>query len=364
VTHPRKRVLFLVPSLIGGGAQRVFSTLIRHVDRDRFEIHLALLEAKGAYLDDLPDDIILHDLKVSRVRYALPSLVRIIWKVRPHTVLSTLAYLNLSLLMVKPFLPGNTRVLVRESTTPATFLKAETKLPRFWEFLYRRFYRKADKVICLSDSMLTEMAEYFQVPRDKLARIYNPVDVELVKRMARASGNPFSGPGPFLVTAGRIAPEKGLDLLLEAMPAVVKNFPNARLFILGEGPLQSQLQAQADRLGLSNVTFVGFQRNPWGYLKYADLFVLPSRYEGLSNALLEALALGTPAVVTDNAGAIREIQRVYASIVLVRQENPTALAEGISLALSRLKSDSGDHLPAGLHNFDLRRVVDEYSSLF
>ncbi len=82
MTCERRRVLFLVPSLISGGAERVFSTLLRHLDRERFEIHLAVLEAKGAYMRDVPEDVIVHDLKVSRIRYAMLSLIRITRKVR------------------------------------------------------------------------------------------------------------------------------------------------------------------------------------------------------------------------------------------------------------------------------------------
>ena len=238
----RKRVLFLVPSFIAGGAQRVFLTLLRHLDRDRFEIHLAVLEAKGEYLADLPKDIIFHDLKVSRMRYAAPKLAKVIRKVKPDTVLSTLAYLNFTVLVIKPFLPRNTRILVRESINPAPFLAAETKFPKLWKFLYRFFYRKADKVICLSDDMGEELANHFDVPREKLVRIYNPVDFERVHRMAAIDGNPFVGPGPFLVAAARLERQKGLDLLLEAMPAVVRQFPHVNLYVLGDGPLRAELQ--------------------------------------------------------------------------------------------------------------------------
>ena len=72
MTTDRKKVLFLLPSLAGGGAERVFTVLLRHLDRERFELHLGLLEAQGAYMETIPEDIILHHLQVSRVRYALP----------------------------------------------------------------------------------------------------------------------------------------------------------------------------------------------------------------------------------------------------------------------------------------------------
>ena len=361
----RKRVLFLVPSFIAGGAQRVFLTLLRHLDRDRFEIHLAVLEAKGEYLADLPKDIIFHDLKVSRMRYAAPKLVMVIRKVKPDTILSTLAYLNFTVLMAKPLLPTNTRILVRESINPIPFLAAETAFPALWKFLYRFLYPRADKVICLSDDMATELADHFNVPREKLVRIYNPVDFERVHRMAAIEGNPFVGPGPFLVTAARLERQKGLDLLLEAMPAVVRQFPEVKLYILGDGPLRKELQEQAGRLNLAGVRFLGFQENPWKYCKNADVFILPSRYEGLPNALLEAMALGVPIVASDSVGGVREIQRSGKRMILVPPEDPSALAEGIISTLKQPKNyRCTSEEPAGvLREFQVQQVVNEYSEL-
>jgi glycosyltransferase involved in cell wall biosynthesis len=364
----RKRVLLLVPSLIHGGAQRVFSTLLRHLDRERFEIHLALLEAKGAFLADVPGDVVVHDLKVARIRYALPGIVKAIWKIRPRTVLSTLVYVNLTLLFSKPLLPRGTRVIVRESTAPGAFLSQETRYPRLWRWMIRRLYRKADRVVCLSDAMLSEMAEHFAVPREKLVRICNPVDVEAVRKLSGVGGNPFSGPGPRLVTAGRLSREKGLDVLLDSMPAVVQRSPGVQLIILGDGPLEEELRAQAKRLCLTGaVVFAGFQQNPWPYLKHADLFILPSRYEGLPNALLEALALGTPVVASDCPGAMQELRGSGTPIHLVPPEDPIALANAILaiIGCGMPKVPAGqDATQEGMARFSLEQVLEEYARLF
>src|SRR5260370_38299311 len=98
----RKKILLLIPSLAGGGAERVFSILLHHLDRTRFELHLAVLQTKGAYMADIPRDVTVHDLKVFRVRYALPSIARLVWRLRPQTVLSTLGHLNLALILCHP----------------------------------------------------------------------------------------------------------------------------------------------------------------------------------------------------------------------------------------------------------------------
>jgi len=356
----RKKVLFLLPSLTGGGAERVFTTLLRHLDRTRFEPHLALLQAHGAYMGDIPKDVPIHDLKVSRVRYALPKIMRLIWKMRPQTILATMGHLNIALISAKPFFPAETRLLVREAVIPSALFREENKNVRLWGWLYRNFYKRADRVVCLSDSMVSDLVENFGIPREKLVRIYNPVDTDKVRELAQAVGNPLKGSGPHLVTAGRICRQKGFDLLIDAMPAVLRRFPDAQLVILGEGPLEAELRKQAQNLGLQEkVAFLGFQANPWLYIKHADAFILPSRFEGLPNVLLEALALGTPVVVSDCPGGIREIRESVGNMAVVPPENPGALAEAIITVC-------GNPAPAieSLGRFDLQQVVSEYSNIF
>jgi glycosyltransferase involved in cell wall biosynthesis len=360
-------VLFLIPSLEGGGAERVFSLLLCHLDRRRFEPHLAILQAQGAYLKDIPQDVVVHDLKVSRVRYALPRVLRLSWRLRPQALLSTLGHLNLALILAKPLLPPGSRLLVRQAAIASSVLPEETQHPGVWEWLYRHFYGRADKIICLSDSMVDDMIQHFGLPREKLVRIYNPVDIERVQELAKIGNTPFSGPGPHLVAAGRLARQKGFDVLLDAMPAVLEHFPSARLTILGEGPLRFSLADQARRLNLTDaVRFPGFQQDPWRYLKHADLFVLSSRYEGLPNIMLEAMALGTPVVATDCPGAIREVQDCDDRMLVVPTENPAALGRAIISVCEagRTRCEKPEELSQRMGRFSLPQAVREYSKLF
>jgi glycosyltransferase involved in cell wall biosynthesis len=369
MTSHRKRVLLLVPAFVGGvgGAERVIATLLRHMDHSRFECHLALVQAGNAYLDDIPVEVTVHQLRASRMRYCLPGIIKLAREIKPQTILSTVSYLNVMSILARPFLPRNTRLLIREATTPSAFLARDTEHPRLWKFLYRRIYPHADKVICLSDSMLQDFIEIFSLPPEKLVRIYNPVDVEMVQRLAQKTTNPYSTPAPNLVVAGRLRKEKGVDLLLDAMQMVIQRIPSAHLTILGEGQDEAQLKAQAHRLGLNHsVDFLGFVQNPWLYVANADLFVLPSRAEGLPNSLLESLALGTSVVASDCVGAMRELQSIEPRIVLFPTENSAAMADAIVSALStpndaqtRNKPDSHKR-----DEFNPQRVAEQYSQLF
>jgi glycosyltransferase involved in cell wall biosynthesis len=361
----RRRVLFVIPGLQGGGAQRFVSTLLRHLDRGCIDPHLAVLEAKEDLKQFLPPDVVVHNLKSSRIRYALPAIVRLVRKINPGVVLSTLSAANLALILGRAWFPSGTRVLVREASLASVALK-DQRNPLLWEWLYRRCYKRADAVICSSDSMAEDLVTHFGVPRTKVVRIYNPIDVKMVRDMADRGGNPFVGAGPHLVAAARLSREKGLDILLAAMPAVLACHPGAQLTVLGEGPLWNELRDQADKLNLTQVVhFLGFQRNPWSYLRHADLFVLPSRYEGLPNVLLEALALGTPVVAADCPGAIREVHPLSQGMTLVPPENPAALARSIIefCRAPRQSRSLREPFDASLDRFDLKNIVDEYCVL-
>lgn len=365
MTAARKKVLFVLAGLGGGGAERVMVTILRHLDRSRFEPHLALVEATGPLLEDVPEDVPVYDLKAHRARYCVPAIVRLTWKVRPDVILSTLGYLNLMLIFAKPLLPGKTKLFVREGISVTAYLEIDGKYPKLWKWLYHHFYKKADKIICQSNYMLNDLEERFGVPRGKMVRIYNPVDIQRIRKLADAHENPYPGDGPQLVTAGRLTYQKGIDLLLDALVVVRKAFPNVKLTILGQGELETELKTQCDRLGLGQaVHFLGFQSNPFPSFKHADIFLQCSRYEGLSNVVLEALALGTLVVAMDCPGGSREIADNNDGLTLVESNNAVSFAKAIVKALSentstRLKAG----YPAFMERFCVKTVVAQYESM-
>jgi glycosyltransferase involved in cell wall biosynthesis len=366
MVRSRTKILLAIPSLAGGGAERFFTNLLQHLDRDRFEPHLALLEGESAYLQDVPMDVVVHEIRVRRVRYALPGIIRIARQVRPKVILSTLAHMNQCVLLARPFLPREIKLIVREAISPS-MIEGNALFLFFSRIFYQTLYRRADKIVCLSDGMAEEIAE-FGISRDKLVRIYNPVDVERVRELAASAENPYSGAGPQLVAVGRLCHQKGFDLLLSAMPRVREALPHARLAILGQGPLGKELEIQAQKLGLQDaVRFWGFQQNPWTFIEHADVFVLPSRYEGLPNALLEAMALHKPIVATDCPGAVGEIASCIPGMTVIPMEDPETLARAVISACkmsSHSTNGNGKSSEDAFSRFDLKTIVGEYSTLF
>jgi glycosyltransferase involved in cell wall biosynthesis len=374
VANHRKKIIFQIGALTGGGAERVFLTLLRHLDRGLFEPHLVLLRAEGEFFCQIPDDVVVHILSGSRRARTLPGFlllmwrfVRLIWNIRPHAILSS-GGVNLALLAVtRPVLPRAMRLLVRESSVLSVRLSCESRYPKVWRLVYRCLYRCIDAVVCQSDSMVEEMTEQFHLPEQKVLRIYNPVDCDRVRELGRSDANLYSGAGPHLVAAGRLSIEKGFDLLLAAIPKVIECLPTVRLTILGDGPLKAALAEQVQQHGLTGfVSFVGFQQNPWPYILHGDLLVVPSRREGFSNVLLEALALGKPVVAFDSPGAVREIYGKHPAVRLVRAEDSAGLAKAIVERCSETRSEQYNHeaSPNWFAKFAWQQVIGEYNALF
>jgi glycosyltransferase involved in cell wall biosynthesis len=362
-----KHVLFLVPTLRGGGAERVIATLLTRLDRAAFRCSLAVVDMRGAvYLGELPDDVSVLDLDCTRVRYALPRIARLIWKVRPDVVLSTLGHLNLALAMIRPLLPNGTCFFARE-TVVVTENLSTLGWPRLWRRAYRFFYPRFDSVVCQSRDMRDDLIERLAFPADKAVLVHNPVDIERIRRQAReahreapAAGNRSASESSVsLVAAGRLVRQKGFDLLIEAL-ALCRSIPWT-LTILGEGPLRSDLERLAHDVGVAErVRFAGFHGNPYPFFAAADAFVLSSRYEGFPNVVLEALACGTPVIATPAPGGVREILDAVPESIVSESISAASLADAITswCARPRARVSTGRVEP-----YAVRRIVSQYEAL-
>jgi glycosyltransferase involved in cell wall biosynthesis len=364
----RTTVLFVVHSLIGGGAERVLVQLVNQLDRRRFTPVLALGAAEGPYIADLRDDVEVRVLGGQRARSALVALTKLVWSLRPDVVMST-AGLNLAVASTRALYPRPTRVLLREANTPTAFLadirRDSFRRARLYRASYKLLYRRADTVICQSEFMLRDLAR-LGVPASRLVRVYNPVDAEWVRRLASEGPPPERAAGPQLVTVGRLTYQKGYDVLLEALAQVRNQYPDVSLRIIGDGDERDGLEEASRSLGLANsIQFMGFRNNPYPFVSTADLFVSSSRYEGFSNAIVEAMACGTPVVATDCPSANREVIEEGVSGWLAPPEDPEALAQTICRALDERHGLNAKEIRDRCDaRFSVRRIVAEYETLF
>lgn len=303
-------ILFVLPSLETGGAERVIVNLINYIGCEYYSVHLALFSKTGSYLSLLPSGIVLHDLKTVRTIKSIYPLLRLIWNERPDVVFATHGHVNIILLAIRRLLPTNTKLIVREANSASVAIQ-NYSYSQIWVWLYKKYYPCADLIICQSEYMLKDLAENFAVPKNRLIKIYNPVDTEYIRnKTSHVKFSPYisRGNGPHLLCVGRLTHQKGIDVLIKMIPIWREQHPDIQLWIIGDGEKKQSFEELAKSLGISeSVHFLGYQENPYIWMKYADLYILPSRWEGLPNALLEALACNSPIMVLNHPGGTEEI---------------------------------------------------------
>jgi glycosyltransferase involved in cell wall biosynthesis len=216
----------------------------------------------------------------------------------------------------------------------------ETGTGDFLRTLYRALYPRADKVVCQSNAMAKEISALIGTARN-VQVLPNPVfsnsGIGQREWHEAVSGNLWRGPGPRLLAVGRLTHQKGFDMLLPAFQQTLRIFPTAELTILGQGPEEASLKAMSRELGIeAQVRFAGYVTNPHAWFADASIFVMSSRHEGISNALLEAAAAGLPIVTTPALGGVAELLSGHPGTWLTRDVSTAAITETLNAALESL----------------------------
>jgi glycosyltransferase involved in cell wall biosynthesis len=299
---PSKRGLFLVPSLRAGGAERVMTLVLNGLAERGYEMHVALCQCEGYWLERLSPEVVVHDLRCQRVRSAGWPITRLVRSLKPNAILSTSSHLNTIAGLAAPLFPRGTRLLLRDVNS------RHFESPHFRglrSVLLRRAYRNADAIVCLVDGMRKTVFDALGLPPERVLRIFNPLNVASSDTTRVRTKN---GPAKSVISIGSMYYWKGFDRLIDAFPSLLQRFPGSTLTILGDGELRPALTAQVAALGLADhVRMPGFCTDVRAALQAADLFVLASRSEGLPNVLLEAIEARCPFVSTEHLGGTREV---------------------------------------------------------
>lgn len=293
-------IIFILPDLETGGAERIVTTLANHLPRNRFEPKILLLRKEGGFLEILNEDIEIIDIKTPRIRHSLKPILLEIKKRKPDIVFSGFGEVNAYLSLFIKLFP-KTKFIARETNVVSKHVTR--KEIRF----FYRFYNNYHRIICQSDDMQNDLIENFNIKKEKLIKINNPVDFDFINEKLGISIKPETYKDDFknIVAIGNLSSRKGFDNLLKVF-SHLKN-EKIKLHLIGDGRDKELLLQMKSDLKLDNVIFHGQQKNPYQFLKFADLFILSSRYEGFPNVLLEAGACGVYSLANNCPGGINEI---------------------------------------------------------
>lgn len=299
----RKKIMFFLYALSGGGAERTVINIINNIDKNKFEIVLVLGTNKNNdYIEFLSKDIKLKILNSKKLRYSILKLANCIRLERPDLIFSTINANNITLLLAKILTFRKIPTIVREAHN----LSQSGFVLNINKWLTSILYNKvSDKIIALSNGVKDDLINNFGIKKDKINVIYNPIEIEVIKKMSNEKIKDFvkKDDEKLLIAVGRLVEQKDFATLIKAFNIVSKKV-NSKLLILGKGPLENELKDLCKSFGLENkVKFLGFKKNPYKYMKMADVFILSSKYEGFGHVVVEAMACGTPVISTDcNSG--------------------------------------------------------------
>lgn len=295
-----------LPTLDGGGAERVFVRLANHYADAGLKTRLVVNSASGALRPMVSSKINLIDFGKPRSRDASSALKDYLQKERPPSLLCGLTINNLTALYARARANVNTRLVISERNNLSSNLKLWPLHKQLAIRLgVRALYSKADAITAVSSGVADDLSQLSGITREKINVIYNPtpeLDDITAARIAPSPHPWFEESRPVIVAMGRLVPQKGYHTLIDAF-ANLRRHRDARLIILGEGPLLTELKTRAEIAGVAgDISFQGFAMNRFDYLVRASLYVLSSDREGFPNALLEALACGISVVSTDCDG--------------------------------------------------------------
>ena len=353
-----KKVAIFIRWLAMGGVQRWAVNLSRGLVERGYAVDLVLGNAAGPLLEEVDPRVNVVDLNSRYLLFALPQIAAYMNKHKPSIFLTAQPFTNTLALLGQKLANHKSPIVISEHVRVEDFLRDK-------KWFGRLLYPWAASIVAVSKGVAVDLEKVMHLPRKKITVIHNPVvNANLQERAASPIRLPWADKQSYalILGAGRLVGQKDFPTLIKAFAQVVKH-RSARLLILGEGECRSELEKQIHDLNLGDYAKLhGFAKNPYPYMKAADVFVSSSKFEGLAYVLVEALANGTSVVSTDCPHGPRDILEdgKYGRLVPVRDVQ--ALAQAIGETLDRPLSPQ--LLIERSKDFTVDRITGEYSDLF
>ena len=335
-----------------GGAENVLIVILNKlVERyPQFKFHLCICDEGSVGLDRVHPRVRIINFSKSKLRYCLKDLIIYFKNESPEYFISSLDYANILASFAHKCAFVNTKLILWEhSVTSIHSINTISKYLIVRYILINYFYNRANFIICVSKGVLNDLNNSFNIKRNKLLLIYNPIDHDSVNQLSSITdfkSDSIIKKGDYILSIGRLVQAKNLDLLIKAFNKV-RSILKYKLIIMGAGPEKSNLEKLIAKLDLSNdVYLIGHFSNPYFIIKRSEAVISSSKWEGLPLALIESLALGKYIISTDCPYGPREIldDGRYGKLVLPNNVE--------------LLSDAIKDIPFKIRNIDKKRLID------
>ena len=368
----------LIYSLAGGGAERFISYMVPHLMAENYQVKLILMNTQIKF--ELPKHISLHYLEKSDALESgllklakIPFLAYKYAKLRKrHKITHSFSLLtrpNYINILSKTLFGANGKTIISERAYPSLQYGYPGLKSKLNKTMISTLFKKADSIICNAFGNKEDLIENFNVPEKKVTVINNPVDIEKIEAIAPKEGF-FDASFFNMISVGRLDAGKNHRMLIES----VAPLENVRLYLLGDGALRKELQDYIDEFKLNKRVFMlGFDSNPYQYLKKADVFIFGSNHEGFPNVLLEAMACGLPLLATNCKSGPDEIMELKLPNendimiteygILVPLNNAVLMRKGINYFIEHPEfvEKSRANVKNRIEEFALKNILDQYT---
>ncbi|MGC1633560.1 MAG: glycosyltransferase [Gelidibacter sp.] len=351
---PKIKILFVLPSLKAGGAERVMSYIAKSIDSTRFNSTLLIVGySKDASYDTKNINVVF--LEKPKVSKSVFSLFKYIRKTKPDILVSAIGHLNTVTAFFSIFFP-KTIFIAREVNVLSVLAnygnKRKTSLIGF---LVNKRFNFFDKVICQSNDMLDDFHENFDIKRNKLVLINNPITDNFKVKERNKRNTPIN-----FITVARFDQEKGHHRILEALSKVDFDF---HYMLIGDGKLYEEIFLQIEKFSLKNkISHISFTTEVEKYLAESDLYLQGSYTEGFPNSIIESCMVGTPVLAIDAPGGINEI--IYPDINGKIVSNVSEFVEELKRINSNYNFNPKDVSSTVSQRFSSKTILTKYEDLF
>lgn len=357
----RTRVAFVLPTMTGGGVERIRLVLMHGFLERGYAVDLVVAQEDGALIELVPPGVTIVRLRQPRFRDVIGPLRRYMRDRRPDVCIVSLWPLTALAVLARVGLRGVPRLILSDHNILT--LQYRGAAARILRLSLRATYRRAEALIGVSRDVARDVARLATLKGDRVEVIHNPVPAHV--RSDAPPRDPAdlwgAGTGKRILTVGTLKPFKNHSLLIDAFAQLARH-SDATLAILGDGALRGELEQQVRALGLTGrVLLPGFQIEPHDWYASADLFVLSSNYEGFGNVLVEALHFGLPIVATRCRGGPEEILDGGRFGTLVPVGDAAAMAGAMQAALAAPRLIERQRARAA--DFSVERTLDVYEAL-
>ena len=341
----KKILLGILPSYSVGGAEKVMIGYLKGTDARPLHFKMFVSNKQNKSKNK---NINIHEFNYKRFLYAMPKLLLTVKELKVSIIFSTFPHVTVMIILAKLLRLHNCKIVVRQPNMLMPSLSTSIKL-KLVKLLYLKTINFADIIIVTSHAMKKE-AESKKLKRDKLFMLGNPIDVTGIRRNLiprRTEGKELK-----IIYVGRLTYQKCLDRVLN----VFSKLDNIEFIIIGEGEQKEYLKDICKKENIEKINFFGFLHNPFSMIAGADYFLLPSRWEGMPNCVLESLALGTPIISFKNLEVFNDFKFNIKNKTVTLTENNDTLEQ----LLKTLKRRS-DYLNPRLRKNLLNTYLSEKS---